>query len=271
MALPRPDPHQFRARLKAGEPVIGTFMKVPAPQNTEVLGLDGFDFVILDEEHAPWHRGTLDTALLACRAFRIAGIVRVARPDASSILSVLDDGAVGVMVPHVDSAAKARKVVSWTKYRNGTRGAGASRGGEYGNNGNRNFDLSDETSAVICMIEDRQAIDVIDDIVSVKGVDAIFLGRGDLGLSLSNATEPVPTLDQAVSIIVDACKRAGKPIVALTQSMKSDDAQRLIELGVTAMVVASDLGFLRQAAGAALSEFNALMRSPHHTREVAKA
>ena len=258
----RPDPRQFRARLKAGEPLIGSFMKVPAPQNTEVLGLDGFDFVILDEEHAPWDRVTLDTALLACRAYQIAGIVRIARADASSVLSALDDGAIGIMVPHVDSAEKARAVVSWARYRSGVRGAGASRGGEYGKNGPRNFDLSDETSAVICMIEDWQAINVIDDIVSVDGVDAIFLGRGDLALSLSNATGPAPTLDDAVSTVADACRRAGKPLAALTQSMKSDEAKWLIDLGVTAMVVASDLGFLRQAAGAALRDFNEAMKSP---------
>ncbi len=248
--------------------MIGTFMKVPAPQNTEVLGLDGFDFVILDEEHAPWNRGTLDTALLACRAFQIAGVVRVARPDANSILAVLDDGAMGVMVPHVDSAEKARSVVSWAKYRDGTRGAGASRGGEYGKNGARNFDVADETAAVICMIEDRQALDVIDEIVAVEGVDAIFLGRGDLGLSLSNATGPALNLDEAVFKVVDACRRAGKPVAALTQSMTSDEARWLIGLGVTAMVVASDLGFLRQAAGAALRDFNEMMRpSPQASGE----
>jgi 2-keto-3-deoxy-L-rhamnonate aldolase RhmA len=257
----RPDPRQFRARLKGGEPLIGSFMKVPAPQNTEVLGLDGFDFVILDEEHAPWDRGTLDTALLACRAYRIAGVVRIARPDPNSVLAALDDGAMGVMVPHVASAEMARKVVSWARYRNGIRGAGASRGGEYGKNGAKNFDLSDETSAVICMIEDRQAVDQIDEIVNVEGVDAIFLGRGDLGLSLSNATVLAPTLDQAVSTIVEACRRAGKPIAALVQSMKSDEAKWLIDLGVTAMVVASDLGFLRQAAGLALRDFNEIMKS----------
>jgi len=260
MDLPRPDPRQFRARLRDREPLVGSFMKVPASQNTEVLGLEGFDFVILDEEHAPWDRVTLDAALLACRAYQIAGVVRIARADPNSVLAALDDGAMGVMVPHVTSAEMARNVVSWAKYRNGIRGAGASRGGEYGKNGAKNFDLSDETSAVICMIEDRQALDVIDEIVNVDGVDAIFLGRGDLGLSLSNAIAPVPTLDQAVNMIVEACRRVGKPVAALVQSMKSDEAKWLIDLGVTGMVVASDLGFLRQAAGLALHDFREMMK-----------
>jgi 2-keto-3-deoxy-L-rhamnonate aldolase RhmA len=258
----RPDPRQFRSRLIAGKPLIGTFMKVPAPQNTEVLGLDGFDFVMLDEEHAPWDRVTLDTALLAARAFGTAGLVRIGRPDANSVLSVLDDGAIGIMCPHVDTAQKARNVVSWARYHGGVRGAGLSRGSDYGARGADSFRYADETTAVICMIEDRQAIDVIDEIAAVDGVDALFLGRGDLGLSLSNATDPVPTVKEAVETVVAAAKAHGRTVAAVVQSMKSDEAKWLIDLGVTAMMVASDIGFLRQAAKAALRDFREVMTPP---------
>jgi len=252
----RPDPRQFRSRLIAGEPLIGTFMKVPASQNTEVLALEGFDFVMLDEEHAPWDRVTLDTALLAARAFGTAGLVRIARPDAHSVLAALDDGAIGIMCPHVDTAERARAIASWARYHGGTRGAGASRGSDYGGLGRRE---ADETTAVICMIEDREALDRLDEIASVGGVDALFLGRGDLGLSLSNANDPVPDLKDAVEHIVEVAKAHGKPVSAVVQSMRSDEAKWLIDLGVTAMMVASDLGFLRQAAKGALSDFRELM------------
>lgn len=262
MSDTRPDPAEFRARLLARAPLIGTFMKVPATQNTEVLGLEGFDFVVLDEEHAPWTRGTLDAALLAARAYRTAGIVRIARPDANSILSVLDDGATGIMVPHVDTAEKARNVVSWARYLGGTRGSGASRGGEYGARGADNHRLSDEATTVICMIEDRQAIDAIDEIAAVDGVDALFLGRGDLALSLSNAAGPAPTVREAVERVAAAAERAGKPLSAVVQSMRSDEAKWLMDLGVTAIMVASDLGFLRQAARGALRDFGELMKAP---------
>lgn len=256
MVANRPDPRQFRSRLIAGEPLIGTFMKVPASQNTEVLALEGFDFVMLDEEHAPWDRVTLDTALLAARAFGTAGLVRIARPDAHSVLAALDDGAIGIMCPHVDTAERARAIASWARYHGGTRGAGASRGSDYGGYGRRE---ADETTAVICMIEDREALDRLDEIASVGGVDALFLGRGDLGLSLSNANDPVPDLKDAVEHIVEVAKAHGKPVSAVVQSMRSDEAKWLIDLGVTAMMVASDLGFLRQAAKGALSDFRELM------------
>lgn len=259
MDEPRPAPRQFRSRLIAGEPLIGTFMKVPATQNTEILGLEGFDFVMLDEEHAPWDRVTLDSALLAARAFGTAGLVRIARPDANSVLSVLDDGAIGIMCPHVDTAEKARAVASWARYHGGTRGAGASRGSEYGAHGANGTRYADETTTVICMIEDRQALDAIDDIAAVEGVDALFLGRGDLGLSLSNATDPVPALKDVVERVIEVAKAHGKPVSAVVQSIRSDEAKWLIDAGVTAMMVASDLGFMRQAARGALADFRDIM------------
>lgn len=259
MSTERPKPRQFRARLIAGEPLIGTFMKVPTTQNTEVLALEGFDFVMLDEEHAPWNRMTLDAALLAARAFGTAGLVRIARPDAASVLSVLDDGAIGIMCPHVDTADKARAIASWARYHGGTRGAGASRGSDYGGYGRREADAD---TAVICMVEDRQALDNLDAIAAVDGVDALFLGRGDLGLSLGNATDPVPALKDAVESVVAVAKAHGKPVSAVVQSLRSDEAKWLIDLGVTAMLVASDLGFLRQAAKGALADFRELMVQP---------
>jgi 2-keto-3-deoxy-L-rhamnonate aldolase RhmA len=259
MATCRPDPRAFRARLKAGEPLLGTFMKVPAVQNTEIIGSIGFDFVVLDEEHAPWTRATLDQGLLAARAVGTAGLVRIARPDAASVLSVLDDGAIGILCPHVDTAAKARDLVSWAKYHGGSRGAGVSRGCDYGQLPDMTR-AADEFTTVICMIEDREALDAIDAISSVDGVDAIFLGRGDLGLSLSNATDPVPTLADAVESVVRIAKGNGKAVSAVVQSMKSDEAKWLIDLGVTAMMVAQDLAFMRRAAEAALQEFNEVMK-----------
>lgn len=259
MGISRPDPRAFRARLKAGEALLGTFMKVPATQNTEIIGSIGFDFVVLDEEHAPWTRATLDQSLLAARAVGTAGLVRIARPDASSVLSVLDDGAIGIMCPHVDSGSKARDLVSWTKYHGGTRGAGVSRGCDYGLLPEMTR-TADDFTTVICMIEDRQAIGAIDEISSVDGIDAIFLGRGDLGLSLSNATDTVPPLANVVESIARIAKGNGKAVSAVVQSMKSDEAKWLIDLGVTAMMVAQDLAFMRRAAEAALQEFNEVMK-----------
>src|SRR5260370_10923616 len=91
----------FRKRFIAGEPSLGSFIKTPTSHATEILGGVGFDFVVIDEEHAPFARVTIDMALLAARAAGTAGIVRVAEPTPAKLLAVLDDGATGVLVPHV--------------------------------------------------------------------------------------------------------------------------------------------------------------------------
>ena len=259
---PRPAPREFRKRLLDRELLIGTFCKTPTSHATEILGTLGYDFVMLDEEHAPWTRQTLEVGLLGARAFGTAGLVRISRPDANSILSVLDDGAIGVMVPHVASAQKARQIASWARYKGGTRGSGVGRGGDYGGRPfETHYQASDATTTVIAMIEDRDAIEQIDEITAVEGIDGFFLGRGDLGLSLSNATGPAPTLEEAVRIVAESVLKSGKTLCAVTQNMASDDAKRMIDLGVTALMVASDHGILRSGFVTQIEHFRKLSKT----------
>ena len=257
----RPAPRDFRKRLLDRELLIGTFCKTPTSHSTEILGSLGYDFVMLDEEHAPWTRQTLEVGFLGARAFGTAGLVRIARPDANSILSALDDGAIGVMVPHVASAEKARSIASWARYKGGTRGSGVGRGGDYGGRPmEAHYESSDAITTVIAMIEDREAIEHIDEIVAVEGIDGFFLGRGDLGLSLSNAPGSAPSLEEAVRIVAEAVLKSGKALCAVTQNMASDDAKKMLDLGVTALMVSNDQGLLRSGALAQLEQFRKLKK-----------
>lgn len=178
----------FRDRLLAGECLLGSFIKTPTPHATEILGLVGFDFVVIDEEHAPFSRSSTEMVLLGARAGHIAASVRVQSSSDAHILPVLDSGASGVLVPHVASAAKAREVVAACRYRHGHRGFSPSgRAGSYGDAKMwAHIDAQDASIAVIAMIEDREALDAI---VRVDGIDAIFVGRGDLAVAL-NAVSP---------------------------------------------------------------------------------
>jgi 2-keto-3-deoxy-L-rhamnonate aldolase RhmA len=217
--------------------------------------------VILDEEHAPWTRDALDTGFIAARAFETAGFVRISRPDAASILQVLDSGAIGVMVPHVSSAEKAENIASWARYRGGTRGSGAgSRGNDYGRRpATEAYALADETTTVIAMIEDAEALDHLDEITAVEGIDAFFIGRGDLGLSLSNKPGPTPTVQEATEMIAAAALRNNKVLAAVTR-FPSDDAKMLMELGVTCMLAANDHSWIRNGALAELAGFQKMMK-----------
>lgn len=251
----RSDLPVFRQRFRAGAQVIGTFIKTPTGHAIEILGDLGFDFVVIDEEHAPFDRAAIDVALLAARAAGTAGIVRVAEPSAANLLSVLDSGAVGVLIPHVATAAKAREVASACRYRNGKRGfSNSPRAGRYGGLDMwDHVDAADATTTVIAMIEDPEALGQIDEIAAVDGIDGFFIGRSDLTVALGAPAMDAAEVRDAVERIAAAGRTAGKTICAMAGRL--DEAAWLRQLGVTALIVASDQGFMRQAAARALAEF----------------
>lgn len=251
----------FRSRFLAGDQIVGTFAKTPSSHATEILGEIGFDFVIIDQEHAPFGRLEIDQVLLAARAYGIAGIVRVPSAGSNDILAALDCGAAGVLVPHVKSAADAEAVVAACRYRKGNRGfSNSPRAGGYGRLGIwDHVDASDASVTVIAMIEDPEAIDEIDAIVSTAGLDGIFIGRGDLTIAFGAESPGAPEIKQVTEKAIRAARAAGITVSAMTAG--GDDAAWLRDLGATALIVASDQAFLRQAATSTLNEFRQLQAS----------
>jgi 2-keto-3-deoxy-L-rhamnonate aldolase RhmA len=256
--MSRPDAAAFRSRFAGNEMVVGTFIKSPSGHATEILGDVGFDFVVVDQEHAPFGRVEIDQVLLAARAANTAGIVRVPSADPTGLLSVLDCGAVGVLVPHVTSQAMARDLVAACRYRGGKRGfSNSPRAGGYGRLGIwDHVDLNDAQTTIIAMIEDPEAVDAIEAIVDVDGLDGVFIGRGDLTVAYQADSLGAPEISAATEKITAAARAAGKAVCAMTGG--GEDAEWLKELGVTAMIVASDQSFMRQAATRSLQEFHAL-------------
>ena len=246
----------FRQRFADGESLYGTFLKTPTSHATEILAIAGYNFVVVDQEHAPFGRESTDAVMLACRAYGIAGIVRVPDSLASSILSVLDCGAAGVLVPHVDSPAKAREVVAACRYAGGHRGfSNTTRAGGFGEASIADHVAGqDRDVCVIAMIEDPHALEFIDEIVATEGVDGFFIGRGDLTVAYGEASPAAASVKEATDKIVKAARGAGKPVCVLTGSQ--EDARDLASKGASAFMMASDQGFLRQAAKAALAEIS---------------
>ena len=251
--MPRPDPADFRKRLLARETLLGTFVKFPTGHSTELLGSVGLDFVVIDEEHGPFDRLITDQALMAARAGRIAGLVRV--PDTGRLLGALDDGAIGVLVPHVSSPEKAREVVALCRYRGGKRGfSNTTRAGDYGGRGMwPHVDAQDAEVAVIAMIEDPEALDCLDGIFATPGLDGAFIGRGDLTVALGATALNSPETQAATEKILAAARKAGKPVCIMVAS--AAEAQDWMKLGASAFIVSSDQGFLRQAAAKAVADF----------------
>jgi 2-keto-3-deoxy-L-rhamnonate aldolase RhmA len=246
----RPSPTEFRNRILNKSHVVGTFIKTPTVHTTEIIGSIGFDFTIVDQEHAPFERNTIDLACLAARATGIAALVRVGEPTPASILAVLDLGATGVLVPHVDSAEKAREVAAACRYRGGARGfSNTTRAGSFGSASFADhMTAQDAQTTCIAMIEDEAALGRLDAIAAVEGIDAFFIGRGDLTAALG-----VEGMEAAVKEITAAARKAEMTTMALVSS--KGDARAMRDLGVTAFVVSNDQSFLRSAASAALKDY----------------
>jgi 2-keto-3-deoxy-L-rhamnonate aldolase RhmA len=250
MANAKPSPMEFRSRLKNGEHVLGTFIKTPSSHTTEIIGEVGYDFVVIDQEHAPFDRGTIDLACLGARASGTAAIVRVSEPTPASILSVLDVGAIGVLVPHCYSLAKAKEIAQACRYRGGTRGfSSTTRAGRFGGASMAEH-MEEQDSHITCvaMIEDEAALGEIDAIATQSGVDAFFIGRGDLTAAMGAAG-----MKKAVARITEAARAAKMPTLALVSSR--EDAAAMRDLGVTGYLVSNDQNFLKSAAQSALETY----------------
>jgi 2-keto-3-deoxy-L-rhamnonate aldolase RhmA len=248
----------FKSRLTAGEPLIGTFIKTPTTHAIEILGALGYDFAVIDAEHAPIDRAAIDVMLLAAQACGIAGLVRVAGGNAADVGNALDCGAAGVLVPHVDTAAKARAMAELCRFLGGRRGfSGSTRASGYGGTPMaRATTEQDARATFIAMIEDPAALDEIDAIAATDGVDALFIGRADLAVALGESASNAPAVMDAVTRIVAAARTAGKPVCVMVGEVQ--EAQAFRASGASAFIVASDQGFLRKAAGAARQAFDAL-------------
>ncbi|WP_158964513.1 HpcH/HpaI aldolase family protein [Chachezhania sediminis] len=247
----------FRNRFAAGERLLGSFVKSASVSSIEILALAGFDFVIIDEEHAPIGRESTDVLLLAARAHGIPALVRVRDNAAPDILSALDCGADGVLVPHVRSTGAAERMVTAAFYGIGRRGFSPSgRAGGYGNTTLKGHIASqDEKIALVAMIEDPEAVVAIDDILRTEGVEGIFIGRGDLAAAMGAETMNDPQVEDAVNRILAAAQAAGKPVCMMAETPAMADA--FAARGASAFVIGSDQGFLKNGASEARHAFAA--------------
>lgn len=179
----------FRRRLTARKPIFGSFLKTPHPVQIEVMAGAGYDCLVLDAEHGPFDRSTLDTMMIAGLAADCPLIVRVPVGSPDWILAVLDMGAAGVMVPHVNSVAQAEALVRAATYGPGGRGyAGTTRAAGYGRRAMTEHLARARSEAVlIAQIEDPEGARNYEAIAAVDGIDALFVGRSDLAVGHGKA------------------------------------------------------------------------------------
>jgi 2-dehydro-3-deoxyglucarate aldolase len=251
-----PIPNQFRRDLIAGKKLIGCWCSLGSPITTEVMGLAGFDWLLLDGEHAPNDVLSLIPQLMALKDSGAAPVVRPEWNDVVVIKRLLDAGFYNFLVPFVESAEDARQAVAATRYPpQGVRGVSvAQRGNRYGTVADY-FKLVNDHIAVIVQIESRKAVAAIDKICAVEGVDCVFIGPSDLAAGFGHLGNPShPEVREAMRRIVEAARARGKPAGILAPA--EADARRYLEMGISFVAVGSDLGIVRDASRALRDKFN---------------
>jgi len=250
-----PFPNCFRQDLIARKRLIGCWASLGSPITTEVLGVAGFDWILLDAEHAPNDVLTLVPQLMALKDSVSAPVVRPPWNDAVVIKRLLDAGFHNFLVPFVESADDARRAVAATRYPPaGIRGVSVSqRSNRYGTVPDY-FKVVNDHISVMVQIESRAGVKAVTSIMAVDGVDGLFIGPSDLAAGfghLGNANHP--EVQEAMAQVYAAAKTGGKAVGTLAPV--EADARRYMEMGATVVAVGSDLGVLRMSTQALADKF----------------
>ena len=227
------EPNQTKAKLKRGDTVIGSFLYIPSAKLTELVGLCGFDFVAIDQEHGPIHIEAAEEMVRACELTGTTPIVRVGKLDSHSILQALDIGGMGVHIPSVNTVEQAREAVSLCKYAPlGHRGLAGVRAARYGLRGSLSEYCreANEQTMVIIHIEEMEAIANLDALLAVEGVDVYYLGPTDLSNSIGRPGAKDPEILQIVEQALRKIVEAGKVAGIITNDLA--EARRYLDIGV---------------------------------------
>ncbi len=239
----------FKRRLSAREPMLGTFVKTPSPMICEVLGRADLDVICLDAEHSPFDRGDIDACLLACQRVGKPALVRVPSAHPEHILNALDCGATGILAPHVSSREAAEALVANGRYGKGRGYAGSTRAAGYGARTLAEH-LSESANDVtlIAQLEDAAVLDELDRVLTTPGMDAFFIGRADLAVSLgaTGLSEPV-----VISAVTDICRRgAAHGVIIGLFTADLTEISHWRSLGASLFLLSSDHSMMLTGAAA---------------------
>lgn len=241
--------NRFKAALKSGRPQVGYWLSLANPYTSEICATAGFDWLLLDGEHGPNDVRSLLAQLQALSARASQPVVRPVSGDAALLKQLLDIGAQSLLVPMVDTAAQAEQLVRAVRYPpEGVRGVAAfiARASQWG----LQADYMERANREVCLLiqaETRTAIDNLDELCRVDGVDGVFIGPSDLAASLGhpgNAGHPQvqAAIDDGLRRIIASGKAAG------ILSTDPRQAQRYMDMGCHFVAVGIDVATLASGA-----------------------
>ncbi|SLN26324.1 4-hydroxy-2-oxo-heptane-1,7-dioate aldolase [Pseudoruegeria aquimaris] len=256
--MPAPE-NGFKTALKRGERQIGCWMSLADPYAAELMASTGFDWLVIDGEHAPNDLRSTLAQLQALRGTGVHPVVRLTAGEPWMIKMALDVGAQTLLIPMVETAEQARALVAASRYPpEGIRGVGYAVARAAG------FaaipDYGETADAQICLlvqVETRKGLENLDAILAVEGVDGVFIGPADLAASLGHLAqgdhpEVTAAIDEAITRIVAAGKAAGILVFDL------DRAAHFLQLGASFVAVGADMALLANAARSLSAKAKAL-------------
>lgn len=254
-------PSRVLRKLRAGDFVkVAGLGRVAEPWLTEVVGRIGYDVVWFDMEHRSYGPEKIDPLSLACRATGMDLMVRITKSGYHSAMQALEFGANGLMVPHIRSAEEARQWVEWARFppmgKRGLDGVGADA--DFGLADTRAHLQHANTEVFLAFqIEDREAVDAIDEIAAVPGFDLLFVGPGDLSLSYGVPLQfDHPSMQEAIDRVAAAVVKHGKWWG--TTSGTPEAAQKALDRGARMITAGSDHMFLLNGFKDAFARFGSL-------------
>ena len=239
----------LKKRLKQGEMLNGCWLNLGSPLTAEIVGLSGFDWVLIDLEHGAGTEKDVLAQLQALESTTTTPLVRVESSDAPRISRVLDMGAYGVMCPKVNNAEEAKKVINGLHYPPfGNRGvAKMVRATQFALNFDTYYKDSKDNILGIVQIETVEALDHLDAIAAVEGVDVLFIGPADLTMAMGIFGQfDHPTFLTAVHNIVQAAKNAGKETGILI--FNPNDYDKYHNMGIKFIACGADATFVADGA-----------------------
>lgn len=246
----------FTSRLRQNDLLIGTMLTIPAPEVAEMIAKCGFDWLFMDGEHGAlsileWQR------MMQAVGGRCANVLRVPGCTEQDIKKALDIGADGIIVPMVNDAGQAQQAVEWSKYPpRGKRGIGLARAQGYGLDFGDYMATADDGIALIVQAEHSDAVDNIESITQVDGIDAVFIGPYDLSASMGKIGEVEdPEVVAAIDRVTLACRQNNMALGYFGVSAAS--VRPYIDQGYNLICAGVDAGFVTAGASAVIETFKA--------------
>lgn len=244
--------NRVKRLLMEGRPAFGAFLNIPSIASAEIMANVGYDWLVVDAEHGAIDLDTMHNMFVAISTTNTVPMCRVRDNDPSVIKQALDAGAYGVVIPMVNSPEEAERAVKACKYApEGNRSAGPGRWRYYGGADYQKY-ANDEVLVAI-QIEHIDAVNRVEEIISVPGIDLVHMGPGDLAWSMGlgkGLGEKDPAHVEAMAKVLSAAKKLGIPIGNAARSVQ--EAPKLLEMGYQFLMMMNDVNYLYNGAVNAL-------------------